>query len=1168
VKRPLPMSLSLALAMTLLASQAHAIEAAERLEGPVPDEVSKFREVSERFHERMSEFEDETIKFIDLREAEEREKLREGYDLVIEKLEGKEKDYRDLVVERFEEFLKRYPDVPYSSHVRFRLADLYFEIASEDWLERSEAYYARVEDLEAADDLEALEELDALEQPMIELATVIALYERIVADNKGMEDDERYDHLDGAYYMLGFCYYEPSARSYDPFKAADIYRELIAEMPESPLADQAHLLLGNFLFEDAQFDSAIGEYTFVMNRGEEGDSYVDAMYQLAWSYYKLSDYDQALALFTTLLDHSRKEQLESGKASDYAKDGMTYMAHSFADISEQDPDLDALGVAEAYFAQDTPREHEWDVYRALAEVLVQYLRTPEAIDIYRKLQDDPRWVNHPENPDFQNQIVTLFLTGLEQDPEKAGAARLELTERYNEGSEWWTANRSNPDALAKARGYIESSLLQVAVEFRVRAQESGEPADFALAAAKYKEYLEKFPISDDYYKQQWFLADSYVRAQMFEEAEAEFESLIASKKYHEFGDGAMYQLMDMRLKVALARLGPTDVRPEQAEVERTYVSEAGTEINVYGLLAEHQRFIDAADEVLNAEFAKPEEDSKTPDYGAEVDKRRHQFLYITAQVLFFYNRYDEARPRFLEIIKNHRKTEEGSYSAGLLVDSYLAEDNLDMVRQLTKDFILDPVGPSNIPDPTFENLLEGTAFKQAKQLADAGDFLSAADAFIAFRKEFSDSEHDAFALYNAAHYYQEVGKAEKANELFEQFVNVYPDHEWSQQLYFRIAANYESTFDLDKAIDYYQRLVKKFPDFIDAPNAHYNAAFLKIGIGDHRGAARGFEDYAKNFPEVSDREDTFFRAGEQWEQVSDRDAIGFYKKYLSSYPEGREQFSADHTLKATYQLGKLYENQNNDRAYQAQLDNVLVAFDKYNVPGAELGPDVRGYAAEAYFREVQTKFDELVKDQLLRDDEKDAILLKETKPPELQEFKTMTDGVVARFNSFEWSTAALYLQGMSLFYYADLGLAVLPPKQIREDSDDYYAFMEILEEQFYPEFYSVEDKGIEHLEKLIDAAKKQKRHSKWVDAAYTALNARRPADYPAVKPELLGGADSSVPATIAPVLIEIEGKKVEQAQEAEAPALPTGEPDAGAPPTGGSDVPAAPEPAPAPEESQ
>ena len=128
--------------------------------------------------------------------------------------------------------------------------------------------------------------------------------------------------------------------------------------------------------------------------------------------------------------------------------------------------------------------------------------------------------------------------------------------------------------------------------------------------------------------------------------------------------------------------------------------------------------------------------------------------------------------------------------------------------------------------------------------------------------------------------------------------------------------------------------------------------------------------------------------------------------------------------------------------------------------------------------------------------------------------------------------------------------------------------MEILEEQFYPEFYSVEDKGIEHLEKLIDAAKKQKRHSKWVDAAYTALNARRPADYPAVKPELLGGADSSVPATIAPVLIEIEGKKVEQAQEAEAPALPTGEPDAGAPPTGGSDVPAAPEPAPAPEESQ
>ena len=1175
MRHTMPILLLLAMLAPL---QSGAIEAEERLVGPIPEEVKAFQATSDRFTQRMQEFQDETITFINFREREEREKLAWGYDNLLEDLDRTEKDRRTMVVERFEDFLTRYPHASYTSHVRFRLAELYFEIASENWLKASTEYYRQIDEVDE-DDLEALEALDSLEQPKIRLDKIIEMYNAIIEDNKGLPKEEWYEHLDGVYYMLGYCYYEPNATSDDIELSEDrikksvlVYQDLVDLMPDSQLADQAHLMLGNALFDDNRFPEATAEYQFVFDKGEEGSFFVDAMYQLAWSQYKLSEYSSALTLFTQLLDHSKQTKLDTGKESDYAKDAITYMAHSFADIAEHDEFTTAASVAEDYFAKDMPREHEWDVYKALAEVLVQYQRTDEAVECYKKLQNDPRWVNNSENPEFQMQVVTLLGTGLFADVEAAGAERLELTLRYNEGGEWWVANRSNPDALNLARSYIESSLLQVAVEFRVRAQESGEPADFKLAADKYKEYLDKFPISDDYYKQQWFLADSYAQAQMYAEGEAEYSSLIESQRYHGYGDGAVYQLMDMRLKVALEKVGPPDVRPENAEVLKTYVTDSGIEITVYQLTPEHQAFVDAADQVLGHKFSEPKEG--LPDYQKAVDERRHAVMYIAAQILYNHNHFEGARPRFVELYQKYPRTNEASYAAGLLVDSYLAEGDLEQVRYYSKLFSTMILGEQDLPNPEFANILEGTAFKQAKGLADAGDFAAAADAFIEFRKEFPHSEHDAFALYNAAHYYQEVGKAERANELFEEFVNIYAKHEWSKKLYFRIAANYESTFDLEKAVDYYGRLVRMFPDYVDASNALYNSSFLKIGLGDHHGAAKGFEDYARMFPDVSDRENVFFRAGEQWEQVSPNEAIKFYKKYLKDFDANNAQFNADHTLKAMYRLGELYAEQGNERAHQRQLDEVLVAFDSYVGQGLEMGPDARGYAAEAFFREIQVQYDALVKDELTRDDDKDAELLNVTKPEELKEFKLLTDGVVTRFNNFEYSTAALYLQGMTLFYYADLGLDVKPPKGLSEE--DQWAYMDILEEQFYPKFYEVEDKGIAHIEKLIDAAKTQKRHSEWVAKAYAVLNKRRPADYPAIKDEVVGRVDSTIPPDVRPVRMKLPDElqaeldaAEKQKQKAPVPNESVPEPESPESPAPETPVPDAPAPdspeSPAPE---
>lgn len=549
-----------------------------------PKEVAAFKDAQERFGARAKELEADTRGFIDAREKEEREKLATAYDGAIASLDLDVKSRRGLAIERFEQFLLRYPDVPYASHVRFRLADLYWEDAKEEWLQQSTEYYKVEEEMLARGE-------DPPPPPVMDLSAPVALYEKIIADNKDLPKDQRYEYLDGAYYSLGFVYKEENAKQYDDIAARDSFLDLIRVVPDSSLADQAHLTLGNFEFEANHFDAAIKEYRIVYDRGPTGAQYDDAVYQLAWAYYKLDVYDKprpgepvdatALALFTKLLDFSQEKVANTGKKSDYAPDAVKFMAFSFSDISQRWMDADGLAkvknaqvdtyadavaagmtpadVAKRWFATVGARDYEWDVYMALAKALTDYNRFPEAISVYRLMQSDPRWVNRPENPDFQMQVVKLFASA--NDLASSAAARIEMTQKYNDTTEWWHANRYNPEALGKARGYIESSLADVAIEYFTDAESTGDSAKYDAAADKFHEYLDKFPMSDDYYQMQWYLAYTDFKGAKYPDAIEEYQSLIKSRTHHSFGDGSIVQLVQARQLVMEAAHGPTGFCP-------------------------------------------------------------------------------------------------------------------------------------------------------------------------------------------------------------------------------------------------------------------------------------------------------------------------------------------------------------------------------------------------------------------------------------------------------------------------------------------------------------------------------------------------------------------------------------------------------------------------------
>jgi len=1114
-------------ALLALSLPAQAGRADDSVEGPSPEEVEAFRNAKDRFANRMTELNGDTRRYVDFRENEEREKLTGSYDALIASLEEDERGHRTLAVDRFERFLDRYPDAPYSSHVRFRLADLYFEVATEEWIAAFQEFERVMNDPDAT-----LEELEAMEErgePRRDLSKPIALYQQIIADNIDLPPDEQYERLDGTFVMLGFCYQDANAEQFDPELARAAFADLIEALPNSDLADRSHLFLGNFLFADSQFDDAIAEYEAVVERGEESKYYMEALYQLAWARYKLDDFEGALQLFTELLDRSEVLKAEKGRESSFAPDARRFMAFSFADISYDGPE--AIVVAEDYFDRIGERPYERDVYIELADVLIRYTRPEEAIAVYERLQQDP-WTLESDNPEHQIQVVSLYSAPLIRDLEATGRERLEFIDLYTEGTPWWEANRNDPEALEVARNYVESSLLDVAIEYRVAAQESGEPADYAVAAAKYQEYLDKFPISDDYYEQQWAMADSLKRADKLDEAAEEYASLAKSRRYHPYGDGALYFLMDVaRLQLG----GPPGEPPADGTVERTYEGADDETVEVYALDDSREEFIAAADAVLDHEFTTPDDPDVT-DFKEVVAEREASILYLTAQILYYHNRYDEARPRLEQLVEDYPMSIEANYAAGLIVDSYKREGNYEQVRFYTKKFSANPPGPPTEIDPDkFKGTLEGVTFLLAYEQAQGGDPLGGADAFLAFLDEFPNSDqYAADALYNAAFYSQQGGKAGRSSELYERFVREYPNDERSKDLFFRIAGNYEQVFELDKAVDNYQAVLTH-PDATEQEraDAQYNAAFLQIGLGRHQEAAQGFEAYESRY-ETEDAEEVYWLAGEQWEEVSSDQAIAFYREYLRKYPDE----SPDHVIEANYRLSELYDEQGDTRRAEQAREDILASFDRFAAADEAIGANGHRYAAQVDFPRIEERFAEYTDKELTGNQDVDTPLLKETVPAELKVFEDEVKAYVSRYSNFEYNSGALLLQAKAALFWADLGLSIQCPADLSED--DCWAFEDLLQERVFPQYYEIEEVGIGRLEDLVAAARDQKRHSRFIDEALNELNRRRPSDYPAVKEELEGGTDSTIPADVAPVRLD-EGEE-DAAEEAEAetdPAAPS-----------------------------
>ena len=1113
---------------------------------PTEGDIASYRDTLERYSLRMQEFEKEAQDIVRLQKEQEIAALKNVYSAIVDELNRDKEELSRTTIGRFEDFLRKYPNEDRSASIMFRLGNLYFE-------EIGTNFGNEIERLMNA------EEFDLADEIRKDYSKPIDLFQGII------DRFPQSEFRDAALYMYALCHLEDKSEQYEVQTYIDTFRLLIDEYPESRYAPQSNFYLALGYFDKNEMSTAISYFEKALVGAKEGSSlYEFALYGLAWAYYKKDDFENSLRVMTDVLDYSEREKKRRGDGALVAPEALTYLAFSFADIGDREG-IPPHEVTIKYYEEIGERPYEADVYKELARQLKEIEQFDNEIQVYKYMQE--RWPGDPENPNYQYRIAEIY--GYMGAEEELSAAMAELTERYDDDSEWWRLNRNNPDAQAVAQRYIEQSLISVADDQINKAIEIIASGDvvasqeaFAKAADLYGRYLSKFPFAGDYYRNQWLMSISLEQSMQFREAIVQFNELIDSATDHNYKETADFRKMLVYQQIIKdLHQNEFSLLPQNAELEAKRTMPSGNELSVYKLQDDHLLFIESYEKTLTLDFDSrvtviqkqiaelnddidaAEENQKRPlevkleelsaleleinNYSQALNGVRFQIDYIIGQIMFAHGRYEDARLRMEAVMAQNPLSLEAEYAASLIIRTYQDEENWEMVRDSAQRFMSMQLGPNGkIEDfAAFEqnaNLrLAELIDKRAKELLEQGkideatvQFNMAGQAFEQFLTDYPESKDVQNAMLLAAFSYQSGGNTIKANYFYKLFVDTYPSDERSRSFIFTIATNYENSLDYDSAIRYYEVLYNQTYgrgiEYEDAISAYFNTALLKVGLGDFKGAAKRFEEYERRHTDMPNAESAMYSAGEYWEKVGIWPAIDFYFRYLKKY-EGED---ASRTFEAQYKVATLLEKgKGSNKKIEASWNDLISAYEAAATAGTAT-PIMKRYVTLYKLRGLPDELNKLEKLKYIPNrneatDKKNAEVVNSG-------FE-MKDEIVAFCKDIQ-NVGDLEALMASYYCYAyvdnylgkKIGDYPIPDFLPYEVQDIY---IENLDAQKAPLLESGKTGFIQ----ILEISKRENVWNEWSDKALAELNKLDAKSYPPPKSDLRGSVKSDFTPTLGPV---------------------------------------------------
>lgn len=883
-------------------------------------------------------------------------------------------------IEDGERLLQSNPDYKVKDEILIRLADLYYYQAKE-------AYFAKMDQYdELLDQYQAGKITKVPDEPRNDFSKALAVYQQII------DEFPQSELIDDAIYNKAFLYEEMSESD----KANKIYLHLIDAYPNSVYVPEAYTRLAESYFNPPvnDLEEAIRYFKKVLNY-KQSPRYVEALYKLGWSYYRLSEYPQAVSYFTTLIeDFQISEKYAASdleKRSDLRQEAIDYIAISFVDYGGPQN-------AKAYLSRIGYPDWSTAVLEKLGYVYMkekeEYLLAIETFNIL--LQFD---VNSEKAPAIQQNIVDCYR--LLEDKTDLFQARQRLFQNYSVGSRWW---ETVSDEKAKLQGYelSEAALRENINEMIQKAKSTNSKPSYEQAVELGHTYLKTFPEDPYAYMIRWNIALILdVQLHRYKDALQEYLTISLvynTNDYSEFArEKGLSTVKDAAENAIVVADSLVKIEHRQTRKEQPANPEADLQTLPFG--KRDKTPLTPAESWLSMAY-----DNFIKLF--PFDERTPSILTNAGALFYTHNQFPEALKYFKTLVKYFPKSPEVHNAHFAILESYFGRKDYESAEMIAKTII-----EANVPPDLkkkAERRMGEAIFLKAQMLSDMGHSAQAADEFYRMALEASTLDFADRALFNAAREYEKLKQFPSAIRAYELLRSSYSGSKLIPDVLNNLALNYGEIQKYKNSGQCYEALHTYLKTGDKAENALYNAWVSYANGQIWSDAIRVGKEFVSLYPNANDAVNVYYRGAEFALAMNDTaSAIDIYQQFPQKYPDSALG------VNAYYRQGTLYQKQNQVARAISSYQN---AYDKNQSLKLQNLGGMDFIASEAlYFNAklLQEKYDQIMFKDLGASQMSNARLQKETLLKELAEKYRL----IAGFGTYRMPEA-VYLIGHLYEHYA------------------------------------------------------------------------------------------------------------------------------------------------------
>ncbi|MBU6161411.1 MAG: tetratricopeptide repeat protein, partial [Myxococcales bacterium] len=223
------------------------------LEATIAAELPAFEAALRVFEGQMEDYRTTISNIVETEYTRRRSAIGELYNAQIDELRILERESRIQAVADFERFLDRYPNDPeYTPDVVFRLAELHYELALDNYRLQDDDYARLVARYEAG----IIPEMP--EVPAYDFTRSIQLFDRLI------QRFPDYRQIAGAYYLAAMCHSEMG----NVRIAQNYFTTLVEQYPQSEFAQESWVRIGEYHFDRIEMPLARAAYERAFSYGE------------------------------------------------------------------------------------------------------------------------------------------------------------------------------------------------------------------------------------------------------------------------------------------------------------------------------------------------------------------------------------------------------------------------------------------------------------------------------------------------------------------------------------------------------------------------------------------------------------------------------------------------------------------------------------------------------------------------------------------------------------------------------------------------------------------------------------------------------------------------------------------------------------------------------------